>query len=465
MSEALTLAKNIYFAFKKETTEGTAPTDAAENIVKLLMDGANFKLDKESIETDYMDGVIDAGVPISGMYQDIGFSGKVNMAGGGSLTVAPHYNAILENVIGSFVTGVSGTVNATPTPTTKSFTIKGTPTVAADDIIEVQTGASTYEVTRVVTAGAPGATVAVTVYPYLSAAPLEDYAVRIGTTHKLLSTSFPSGSGFFYMNGSKKLIFTGCRGKGAFNLEVGKPVVFDFEMMAQGFTPSYTAIGYTPTLSVAPWSTKSPICLGITARAIYKGTQAASTTTTSVKISPYETTGQGLEAAAGDLMVLDTTGTGVWETKTVVTVTDSGGDPVTCTCSAFSAVNVGSVVYVIRNANDCMRSLKISVDNTIENNECMTADYGVASSIVTKRAVNLEWDKRFRSWYDVHARNGIVSLELLAVVGSVSGNKIVFYLPNVIRKEVGIDMKTVMDMNISGIGTGTANDSLFVAHL
>lgn len=439
-NEAYSQSLSIYFGMEEEATYGVDPTEATGDGV-LIADGSlELRTGREMIEQIAMHGTFSELVPIMGKYDDVGIGFQVRAKGSGTVGTEPDEADALTAAFGQHYDsdGATGNIATVPTPTPTSFTIEDTPLVTAGNIVKVDySGSGNYAYTRILTAGAPAATVAVTCWPPLPADSITggaDYDVINGNNFMLASSGHPSEHAYIYFPGGEKLRFTGLKcASAAFNFEVGQPLLIDFTFDGQAYIPTHATGTFTFNRVTEP-----PICLGMDLKIIYEGTIVTGSTATSIIVDGGD---QDMEIAEGDyLYIYDSTET-QYKYRQVASVSGSFGSNKACGVATITNIpTAGDPVFVVRNASECVQAMTVTIENELTPVECMQSSYGKADIIVTGRKVNIERTKYFRSMYDLLAKDSrIVGTELWLYVGSTDGNRMVGCVPNFVRQEVEIN--------------------------
>jgi len=389
----------------------------------------------------------------SGYYYPVTVSNIVDHTTYQTVTVTPALPAAPATgdnvVINTSVT----TVIVCAAPSTIGCTVIGA-TMEAGHILRIQTGASTYQYALCKTYAGYAATWS----PPVSVAPTAGYAIQPGVKYALKSSyaDFTSGCGFFYFKNGTLYKFPGSRGTAKFTLEVGKPLLIDWEFGSLSYAHSQEAALASPSVNM---TTQPPLCLGIFAYFVYPAVGAAGSSTTSTILSATTP----LEAAIGDTLIIDK-GSSVYETKTL---TGWNFSTQTATTSAFTgALSAGEDAYLRR----CLEisKLEIEVMPEWETAMGMCNSYGQTAKIPVSRAVNITYDKHFKSDYELYARDNLESVEIFAVYGNTSGNIIAFDLPNVLRKTVEYKLDGLQGETITGqayADSTAGDDEIFITYL
>jgi hypothetical protein len=458
-TEDYSVGKLTEFAFEDEVlaTEGTPATDAADDAT-LIKYGASLRLGREIIDRGLMTTSLSKLGHLVGKYGDCGFDITTEGKGSGSQLTAPEFGDMLKNVMGSESVGVNGTVKAAPAPTTTGCTVTGSPTIVAGHIARIEVTAASFEYARILTAGAPGADVAVTWWPPTTVAPTADLAVQSGVAYLLKSAGadFLPGTGFFYTSNGVKFVFPGSRGKATLHMAVGQPLLIDWSFNSLGYIRSQGTSAYTPTPDV---TYKPPICLGITTNYIYEAIGAAGSTTESTKLSATS----NLEAAASDTLIIDV-GTATYEQHPILTWTYATQ---TATHLAFTgALAENNDAYIVRNMD--IDSLDIEIAPEWEKIEAMNGTYGAIAQRAVDRSVNVNWGAPFKSDYELNARDNLVAVEVFAIYGSTAGNIMVLCMPNILRRSADITFDRLMRITPvaqSYADSYAGNNELFITYL
>jgi len=463
-NESYVVLKNTDFSYKEEVTENTAPTDAAGDAVLLTQDDLAVNLPRELIELNWMQGTLSKDVPLAGIFEDLGFNASCYLRGSGTQGSAPDWAILMKHVMGDVFAGTNDAVEAAPAPTTTAFEVSTGSNFKQGGINRIEVTAGNFEFGRVLSV----ATDLLSYWPPFSAAPGAGLAAQSGYNFLLKSgvSDFKTGSAYFYMDGTKKLVLSGCRGRAAqIALEVGQPAKLTFDMAALSYAHSYAAQGYTPTYNR---TTKPPIVLGIQHDIIYHGTQALTSAVGSVLVSSSDGNAP-LEVAVGDLIIIDTDGAGAYETQTILSVTNSGSDPVTLTHGNFSAVNVGSTALIVRSNPNCMRSMEININMELIDVECASSTTGKATRLQADRTVEVNFEEHFKSFYNLDQRDNVVYSNVRTILGSTAGNIIAIDIPRFYISEIEYDFGNQLVMqSLTGSGrqeSSGGNDEIFISSL
>jgi len=467
MSREVVILKNTVFSYREESVVGTAPSDSDNTAIVLVRTDtpATWTLGREILETRYMNGVLGRNPPQIGMYnEDIGYVIPVFARGAGTQGVAPDYSLLLKHTMGGLNAPTGGVVAAAPTST--DITVTGGSGWVVGDIARIEyNGAAggSYAIRRVTDVSGGNA---LTLWPPLPDSGLAAGGdVQAGVTHLLKSdpSDFSTGSGFFYFDGDKKDVFTGCMGSNlAINWEVGQRIDMQFTMQAINYAYSETAIGYTVVPS--DYVTTTPImCLGIELDIYYSATVVTGSTATDVILT---STG-GLEIEATDEVIVYVDASSDYETRTPSVVAGSGIGNKTVTVSALSgAPSAGNAAYIRH--TECLPSLSVTLENILNKDMCMHVDSGYTNQAVTDRNIDFVADNaRWRTILERYMRDNVVGFELRAIGGDTAGNIFVMWLPNAYYGELprGEDAGKITQA-WNGWGTVDAgNDELIIAHL
>jgi hypothetical protein len=465
MSRKVTILKNSVFAYIEETVRGTAETDSVNDIVLVRTDTApSWVVDREILETQYMNSVLGRSAPQVGMYnEDIGFTLNVFARGSGVQGTAPDYSPLLKHAMGAVVTPTGGVIAASPTPTSTTFTVTGGSGFVKNAIVRVEYATDTYAIRRVTDVSGGNA---LTVRPPLPAIPAEGGDVDTTVSHILKSDydDFYTGTGYFYHDGDKKDIFTGCMGSNlSITLEVGQFIGMEFQSQALDYDYEETAIGYTVTPS--DYNNTPPLkCLGIEIPIYYSGTVVTGSTATSVII----TSDGGVEVEIGDQIIVYVAASSDYETRTVTNVSGSGVGNKTCTVSALSGAPAAGAAVKIMHV-ECVPSMTISLENTIDKDMCMHTNSGYNDQAITDRVVNVTSDNvRWKTILEMTMRDNVVSAEIWAIAGTTAGNIFAICIPNFYYTELprGDDNGKITQAwnGMAVVGTN-GNDEFAIGHL
>jgi len=463
-NEDYSVLLGTHFGMELEATEGTDPGDAAADGILAENDSFAFRTGREIIPYNALHGSLSELAPLLGIFNDIGFDFAVKAKGSGTSSTPPDIADPLKVVFGDQTDSVSGNIKASPTPTPTAFTVEGASVdVSVGDLIYVDyDGSGSYFPTRIITEATANV---LTVWPPLPADSITggaDYDVICGSTFKLLSASHPSASAYWYFPGGEKLVMSGCKGGATLTFEVGQPLRIEFNFDALSYAASHASGSFTYNET----TTTPPMCLGMTMKTIIEGRVAAGTSATSVVVTGVD---YDFEVAVGDtLIVYDDTAT-QYKTRTVTSVSGAFGADKTCGVATLTnAPSAGENVFCVRTSNDCVRRIQVSIENEIEPAECVQPSSGRSSLQVTKRIVNIETDKYFRSMYELLARdNRVVGTELWMLLGDTAGNIIIGCIPNFVRHTAEISTDNFMMNPLTGQAyyDAASNDEFFLTFL
>lgn len=440
--------QNTTFYAVEEATEGTNPGYTGTDAIAMRPEGESYNTNRELLEPGYRTSSWSKTAPTVGQVSDdTGFVLPVWARGKGSGSKID-YAVPMKVAMGSEVQSTSGTVNASPAPSTIGFTL-ATGSVSVGDIIRVN-----GEYTRVLTEAAG----AITFWPPLTAAPSGTDAVTVDYTYKLLSDnpSFVTMSGIWEFNGNKYLEFLGCRCGFEMNFEVGQRCSINFNVIANNYDPDY-ASSVTPTIDS---STEAPVCLGIGLYAYYVGTVGAGATVDDVPVvsSPE------IDLEVGDYIIIDV-GAGVYETRQI----DSfSGLTVTVDTSLSGAPSEGNTLYIRRGqCGGVGDSLGITVEMESDRVRCMAASSGTKKQYYTGRTVTVNKTPYFESWYELQARDAVVGSEIWVILGDTDNNIMIVNMPNVINQGVSLGTEMVMKYSVDALAVRDSvdNDELFIAFM
>lgn len=457
-NEVFSTLRGTKFAFEIEATEGTAPTDDANDAILINEGGLALRLGREVIPRKLLHGSLSQLAPVMGKYSDdLGFDIQVEVKGSGTQNTAPEIGDLLAVLLGTENVGANGTVAASPSPSTSGLTITGG-TFVAGQLARVEVTAGNFEISRILTL----ATGAATFFPYFSAAPGSTLAVQAGVTYTLLSSSFGSGSAFFYFDGGEKLILSGCKCTSAkLTMDVGQPMMLDMSFQALNYAFTHGTQGYTPTVNI---TTQPPVCLGMTVARYYDATVVTGSTTTSVIL----TATPDLEIAVGDTLIVYVAGSTSYETKTITGVSGAYGADKTLTVTALSGAPAASAqAYIKRTTTlETGASMGINISPEVTKTADLNNSYGSTAQRYTDREVTVDMSQYLKSAYEFDARNNLAAVELWGVLGSTAGNIIAWCLPNVIRQttEIGID-RLLMNPVTAGAYMTSGNDEFYLGFL
>jgi hypothetical protein len=465
MSEAFVVPQTTQHSFKVETTEGTAPTDAASDSVLPNISPTIKGLSRNWVDRNLMVGHLGRLRPLDGgPADDLGWDVQVEARASGTLNTAPEIGQYLQCCFGKEAVGVNGTVQASPSPTTTGCTVSGA-TIVAGQVVDIQiAGGSTYEPRRILTESSG----ALTWWPPVSAPPGTGDTVRAGVSYILTSTQseMKSGTGFWYFENGQKLVLAGGRGNAVFTLAIRNPMMIDFAMQSYVDPAASTAaIGYTwapPDFEQVP-----PMILGIENRVYIPAEVAAGATTESVPLRFVSNDTSYFEVdTATDKLIVDYSGSGGWETKDFATWTYATQ---TATCTALSgAPSEGNSAYIQRTicVND---TLKFDAGHTFTRKDCISAASGWTGQGLTKRESTYEMSKYFQSFADYHMLKQADFMELWAIAGSTSGKKIALCAPYALRQDFSLDLGgEFATTSISGgaySNSAAGNDEMFLGFL
>ena len=463
MAENYIIPKTSKVAFKIETTEGTAPTDAASDSVLVNLAPSIKGLTRNWAERNLMLGFMGRLRPLDAGPSDPGCSIQVQARGSGTHGTAPEIGQMLECSMGVKTLGVTGTVAASPTPTTTAFTVTGA-TIAVGQLVDVEVSTDVYETRRVITSAAGPA---ITVWPPLSAAPGTGANVYPGVSYLLSSTptDYKSGSAFFYFPNGEKLVLSGLRGNPTFTLGIREPMLIDFEFMGiKAPVTSQAAIGYSwapPDFDIIP-----EVCLAVEMRVFIPALVKTGSSTTSVLLKNLDGSASYFEATdAVDKLIVDV-GSSVYETKTITTWTYATQTATVPTLGGSPAENAHA--YIQRTI--CIPGeLKIDPGHVFTKLECMAATDGWVSQHITDRNPVITWDQYFKSFVDYRLLQQAAFVELWAVLGDTRGNKIALCIPNVFRQEYELDLGGefgMINMTASAFSDNTTgNNEIYLTFL
>jgi hypothetical protein len=469
MSEGYAVPKATKHSFKLETQEAVAPVDAASDSVLVNLAPTLRGFTKNWIPDNSMGGHLGRYRPLDGgPADDIGWDAQVKAKGSGTLGVAPELSQYLQCSFGKVSVGVAGTVDASPTPTTTGATLTGA-TVQAGHLADIEMSGGDYETRRILSEAAG----AVTWWPPTSEAPASGANVRPGVAYILTSThsETKSGSGFFYFQNGEKLVMSGARGNARFTLGIRQPMLIDFAM--QGIVipaVSQTSIGYTwapPDFAIVP-----PMCLGVALHVYIPALVGAGASSTSVPLTYpdgstayYEATDAVANPTNPDQLIVDV-GSSVYETKDIATWTYSTQ---TATCTALGGTpSEGNNAY-IRRIICIPDTLIFDAGHIYTRLDCMSATSGWSGQRLTGREATVEWSEYFKSFVDFRLLQQADFIELHAVVGSTSGNKIAICAPNILRETYNPNFGGEYIMNSIAGGAYSnltaGNDEMFLTFL
>jgi hypothetical protein len=98
----------------------------------------------------------------------------------------------------------------------------------------------------------------------------------------------------------------------------------------------------------------------------------------------------------------------------------------------------------------------------------MSSDFGMESMRQTDRTVTVTLDKHFKSWWDLQARDAVISSELRIQLGATSGNIICINIPKFYRNEVSLEGgDKLMTNGVTGRAAlnTSGDDEFFITHL
>ncbi len=427
---AKTMLKNTIFAYREETTRGTAPSDSDNSkIVLARIDTVpTWNTGKEFLESQYMNGSMGRGAPIAGMdNEDIGFMVPVFARASGTAGTAPDYDLLLKHTLGSSNTGIGGTIAAAPTTT--GFTITGGSAVVKNQLLWIEYDTGLYAVRRV-TAVSGGNVVSV--WPPLPSCTTGG-TVSDSVTHILKSsdTDFSTGSGYFYFDGDKRQIYSGCMGKQLdINWEVGQRIDMQLTMQALSCPEDETAIGYAVVASDYQTATP-PRCVALDMPIFYAGTVVTGSTTTSLIV----TSPGGIEIETTDRVYVDV-GSGVYESRVPSVVSGTGIGNKTCTITALSGAPTAGDTVLIEHT-ECVPSISLSLENTIDKDKCMHASSGYADQSVTDRVISIGMDNK--PWKSILERSKLDAtdpIEIFVIAGTAAGSIAACNIPNFYWSEI-----------------------------
>jgi len=171
-----------------------------------------------------------------------------------------------------------------------------------------------------------------------------------------------------------------------------------------------------------------------------------------------------LEADSNDSIIADI-GAGVYETKDVVSWTYStqtavisgayGGDP---------ATNAA----ILKRTKECKGKLTLKIEGDMVKDDCMQASYGAAGTILSTRNISIDAEEKFKSFYDLGARDNSVAREILIILGDTSGNIIAVNITNAVPESTAFGMDELMTNTTTFRAIGdsvSGDDELFITFL
>jgi hypothetical protein len=458
--EGYVTPKATKVAFKLEATEGTAPTDAAADSILANIAPEISGFSREWFERALMIGHLGRLPPLDAGPSEPGCSIQVYGRGSGTHGTAPEIGQMLECSMGAKTLGVTGTVAASPAPTTTAATVTSA-TIAAGQLIDIEIGTGVYETRRVITSAAGPA---ITWWPPTSAAPATGANVYPGVSYIISSTQadYKSGSAFFYFPNGEKAILSGLKGNPTFTFAIRQPMVIDFAFQGiKSPVTSQTAIGYTwapPDFLVVP-----PVCLGIELRVYIPALVKTGTTTTSVLLKKLDGSASYFEATdAVDKLIVDV-GSSVYETKTIATWTYATQ---AATCTALSGAPAANAPAYIQRTICVPDTLTLNPGHAFTRIECMAATDGWISTQVSDRVPEISWSQYFKSFVDYRLLQDAAFVELWAILGITRGNKIAMCVPNLFRQNFELDLGGefgMVNMTGSAFADGVAgNEEMYL---
>lgn len=438
MAEKQAIFSNTRFSVVAEVIEGTPVVEPAGAGVALSMEGAEFDISRETLESPYMTEGLDKTPPTPSMNSDdLGLPTLPVYVRSGT-GVKPDFSIMMESLIGKEEIPTDGTVDTASTTT----------------VIQIASGASDFVegqqvyfpdqafMSRVIETDVAGE---LGIWPPLPATPTPADVIKAGVHWMLDSEAYPFFTGYAYFDGPKRLRYTSCKAtSGEFTFEVGQYVPINFTVAALDYLPDYTAQAVDPGTD---FETKPMTCLDVALSATYAGIASGTPTTAETII-----TAPAFEVAIGDKLLADV-GSGVWETVNISAVSGNAGtgQSITITHDALSAaVSAEDIVYIRRlKCAGVGDTLTISIENGVEPRNCMAASRGKVGRVKTARTVNISKTPYFMSWQEVYLRDGIVSAELVATLKDIDDNVFSFFIPNMVNTEVNLNSDTQMKLDVT----------------
>lgn len=306
---AFTRLQNTTLGAKEEATPYTYEAPSATDGILLRAD-MEVNLDREFLEDDTLNGSLTKVASEPGMWSDdLGGMIPVYARAGGSGGSEPEFAVLLKSIMGEQADNTDNTVdNSLADAKTSAFKLTTNPAdLEAGQLIVVdRDGNGAYELTRVISYANP----LLTVWPPLTAIPVDTAAVYAGTNFMLSDTTWNPYSILCQFDDTKYIKYAGVKTtQMEATFEVGQRVPLNFSFMAS--TPEYghdTAVDFASNLDS---TTRFLTCLGVELSALFAGvTTGTPTTTQAILATP------SFGVASGDKILIDA---------------GTLGSPVTCT--------------------------------------------------------------------------------------------------------------------------------------